>query len=140
MIGVVLDTNIVVSANLNEEGAEAAVVALAVTSNLRLYVTESILAEYEDVLRREKFKFDPERVTRFLALIRHASTLLTDVPSVHASPHEADNEFLACAEAAQADFLITGNTRHFPNQWQTTRIVTTREFIDCIDLETDEPA
>lgn len=43
----------------------------------------------------------------------------------------ADNKFLECAQAAQADFLITGNTKHFPfKQFQDTRIVSPKEFIE----------
>ncbi|MBV9037914.1 MAG: hypothetical protein JO182_25715 [Acidobacteriaceae bacterium] len=56
------------------------------------------------------------------------------------SPHEADNRFLECVEAAQADFLITGNKRHFPAEWEGTRIVNAREFFSIIDLEADKPA
>jgi predicted nucleic acid-binding protein len=34
-----------------------------------------------------------------------------------------------CADAARADYLITGNQRHFPKFWKKTKIITTREFI-----------
>ena len=30
------------------------------------------------------------------------------------SPHQPDNRFLECAEAALATYLVTGNSRHFP--------------------------
>ena len=139
MIGSVFDTNIVVSANLNEEGIEAAIIALALNGKIRLYVSDAILAEYGNVLRRSKFAFEPERIERFLAVLRAASTIISDMPVVTASPHEEDNRFLECAEAAQADFLITGNKRHFPAEWKGTRIVNAREFFHLIDLETDEP-
>ena len=33
-------------------------------------------------------------------------------------------------EAAQADFLITGNLKHFPNHWGSTLIVTPRQLLD----------
>ncbi len=36
---------------------------------------------------------------------------------------EPDNRFLECAQASRADYLITGNKKHFPSQWQFTRIV-----------------
>jgi predicted nucleic acid-binding protein len=45
------------------------------------------------------------------------------------SPDEPDNRFLECAEAAQADYLVTGNTRHFPKKWKQTSIVTPRQLI-----------
>jgi predicted nucleic acid-binding protein len=40
-----------------------------------------------------------------------------------------DNVFLECADAARADYLITGNQKHFPRFWKKTKIITTREFI-----------
>jgi predicted nucleic acid-binding protein len=40
-----------------------------------------------------------------------------------------DDMFLECAEAAGADYLVTGNKRHFPDSWKKTKIVTAREFV-----------
>jgi uncharacterized protein len=37
--------------------------------------------------------------------------------------------FLECADAARADYLITGNRRHFPAFWKGTKIISSREFI-----------
>ena len=39
-----------------------------------------------------------------------------------------DNKFLECAVEADASYLVTGNTRHFPHQFRTIRVVTPREF------------
>jgi predicted nucleic acid-binding protein len=50
MIGLILDTNVLVSANLNGDGLEALVVSLALNRKVQLYVSEPILAEYEQVL------------------------------------------------------------------------------------------
>ena len=47
------------------------------------------------------------------------------------STHESDNRFLECAEAA-ADFLVTGNTRHFPKSWKASKIVNARQFLDVL--------
>jgi predicted nucleic acid-binding protein len=43
--------------------------------------------------------------------------------------HEPDNRFLECAELAGAEFLVTGNKRHFPIDWKPSKIVNAREFI-----------
>jgi putative PIN family toxin of toxin-antitoxin system len=50
MIGLILDTNVLMSANLNSDGLEALVVSLALNRKVRHYVSEPILAEYEQVL------------------------------------------------------------------------------------------
>jgi predicted nucleic acid-binding protein len=56
--------------------------------------------------------------------------LVTPVETLTVSRDEPDNRFLECAEAAKADFLITGNLRHFPKEWKGTRVVTARQFAD----------
>jgi predicted nucleic acid-binding protein len=40
-----------------------------------------------------------------------------------------DNVFLECADKAGADYLITGNQKHFPQFWKKTKIITSRQFI-----------
>ena len=50
-----------------------------------------------------------------------------------ASRDADDNRFLECTEAAGADYLVTGNKKHFPAMYKNTRIVDAREFLDLID-------
>ena len=132
MIRVVLDTNVLVSANLSEEGLEALVVSLALNQKIQLHVSEPILQEYERVLRYPRLKFEAKEVARFLARLRRNSVLVMPTRKVSASPDEADNRFLECAEAARADFLVTGNKKHFPKRWKTTEVVNTRELLGRI--------
>jgi hypothetical protein len=33
---------------------------------------------------------------------------------------------------ARADFLVTGNNRHFPKQWRQTAVVNARELLEWI--------
>jgi predicted nucleic acid-binding protein len=39
---------------------------------------------------------------------------------------------LECAEAARADYLVTGNARHFPKSFKSTIVVTPKQFMDRI--------
>jgi uncharacterized protein len=130
MTSVVLDTNVLVSANLKPQGLEALVVGLALAQHIEFSVSEPILAEYEKVLRRPELDFLPDDIDRFLARVRATSRMVRPSHTVTASIHEPDNRFLECAEAARANFLITGNTRHFPPEWKTTKVVNAREFIE----------
>jgi predicted nucleic acid-binding protein len=43
-----------------------------------------------------------------------------------------DNKFLECADAGRADYLVTGNQRHFPRFWKNTKVITSREFIGIV--------
>ena len=129
---VLLDTNIVVSAHYSAFGLERRVYDLALRGHFRLCVSAPILAEYLSVLRKPKFRFTSETVSESLALIRQNSTLITSSLTLAVSPDESDNRFLECAEAAGAEFLVTGNRRHFPTVWKATRIVSTREFVESV--------
>ena len=60
--------------------------------------------------------------------LRAAALVLEPAFRLAACPHEPDNRFLECAEAAQADYLVTGNQRHFPARWKITTIVNAGEF------------
>ena len=129
---VLLDTNILVSANLNPLGLEQMVYSHALQHSLRLFVSTPILLEYESVLRRPTFRFPHEEVTESLAQIRLNSTFIVPTTTLSVSPDESDNRFLECAEAAHVDFLVTGNLRHFPAVWKSTRIINARELVESV--------
>ena len=129
---VVIDTNVVVSANLVDEGPSAGILSLAIHRKIQMFVSPAILAEYEEVLRRPRLKFSPARIQNILANIRGSSNLVFPTATSKVSPHESDNRFYECAEAAAADFLITGNTRDFPENHGPTRIITPRDFLDNV--------
>jgi len=128
---VVLDTNVVVSAHLNPAGLERAVLNWALEQGF--FVSEPILEEYGDVLHRTKFKIDPDLAAESLGLIRVHATLVSPTRKVTISRDPDDNRFLECAEAADADYFVTGNKRHFPASYKNTRVVDAREFLDLID-------
>jgi putative PIN family toxin of toxin-antitoxin system len=129
-IRVVLDTNVVVSAHLNSEGYERSVLDLALSGKLRMVVSEAILQEYESVLRRPKFRLKPLQVARSLRLLRSAARVVAPYGQLNVARDAGDNRFLECAEAAKADYLVTGNKRHFPKQWRQTLIVNARELLE----------
>ena len=132
MIRVVLDTNVVVSSALTDEGLPSAIFDLAMNNKILMVVSAEILAEYEKVLNYPRLKLDSSRISGFLSDIRTTSELVTPRLTLTISRDESDNRFYECAEAGNADFLITGNTRHFPMHHKTTKIVTPREFIQCL--------
>ena len=75
-IRVVLDTNVVVSAHLNDEGYERGVLDLALERKLRLAVSQAILTEYEVVLERPELGLGPRRISASLRLIRSESHIV----------------------------------------------------------------
>jgi len=86
----------------------------------------------DDVLHRKKFSFDPDRVRRLLDLLLKAATVVEPTHTLTVSSHEPDNRLLECSEESHTDYLVTGNKRHFPRRWKTTRIVNAREFLELL--------
>jgi putative PIN family toxin of toxin-antitoxin system len=131
-IRVVLDTNVVVSAHLNSDGYERHVLDLALAGKLRPVVSEIILAEYEGVLRRPKFGLTARQVSRSMKMLRAAARVVTPQRELNITRDAADNRFLECAEAGKADYLVTGNKRHFPKEWRETMVVNARELLEWV--------
>lgn len=132
MIKVVIDTNVVVSANLVDEGPSAAILSLAIQKQIQMFVSPAVLAEYEEVLHRPRLKFDPARIKDFLARVQSTADLVHPNTTLAISSHPSDNRFYECAAEASADYLVTGNTKHFPKQFENISIVTPRQFLEFI--------
>ena len=132
MIRVVIDTNVVVSANLSDEGLPAAILDLAANRKIRMCVSEAVVAEYKEVLNRPRLKLTPQRIARSLAVIRKTSLFVRPVRTITLIKDDPDNRLLECAQAAGAGYLVTGNTRHFPRTFESTVIVTPKQFIDLL--------
>ena len=126
----VLDTNVVVSAALKPHGLERAAVAFAVAKPAKLFVSADILAEYHDVLTRRELKLRPSDVTSLLQFIENHADVVAPSTVVTACADLEDNMFLECAEQARADYLVTGNKRHFPLCWKSAKIINARELLE----------
>lgn len=129
MIRVVLDTNVVVSAMLSRHGNEALVLRLAQSGSFKACVSAALLEEYERVLSRPAFHVPSASVEQLLHYLRTEGLVVAPQMEISASPHEGDNRFLECAEAANVNFLVTGNKRHFPKEWKGTKVVNARVFL-----------
>jgi putative PIN family toxin of toxin-antitoxin system len=125
----VIDTNVVVSAALKPDGLQRTVVVLALTKPARLYVSSAILAEYRDVLSRPELQIRKGLRLQLLQQIRQRAHLVVPHGRLQVSADPDDNIFLECADAARADYLVTGNQRHFPRFWKKTKVINSREFI-----------
>lgn len=128
----VIDTNILVSAALKPDGLQRTVLVAAITKPARLFVTEAILAEYRAVLARPEFKIRRGLRQQLLQLIKNHAQLVRPARVLEVAKDPDDNKFLECADAARADYLITGNQRHFPVFWKKTKVITSREFISLV--------
>ncbi|HUN56486.1 MAG TPA: putative toxin-antitoxin system toxin component, PIN family [Candidatus Binataceae bacterium] len=133
MIRVVLDTNILISALLTPDGLPAQVLSLCVTDReFQIVLSADIYAEYEEVIRRPKFKRSDLEINAILRSVRGSAAWIRPSATVRVCLDPDDDIFLECAQAGDVDYLVTGNTKHFPAVWGRTQVVTARRFIDAL--------
>src|ERR1035441_4418577 len=102
------------------------------TKPATLYASEAILAEYREVLARPELKIRRSLQQQLLQLIVSHSHLVKPSRILQVTKDPDDNKFLGCADAARADYLVTGDQRHFPRFWKNTKVITSREFISIV--------
>lgn len=125
----VIDTNVLVSAALKPASLQRAAFLLAITKPARLYVSQPILDEYTEVLARPELQIRKGLRLQLLQLISNHSHIVAPSHHLEITSDPDDNMFLECADAARADYLITGNPRHFPTFWKKTKSISAREFV-----------
>jgi|SRR6202035_90117 len=125
----VVDTNVLISAALKPTGLQRTILLLSITKPARLYVSKPILDEYGDVLARPELRIRKGLRQQLLQLIQNHSYTVIPKWRLDLTSDPDDNKFLECADASHADYLVTGNQKHFPKFWKKTKIITPREFI-----------
>jgi putative PIN family toxin of toxin-antitoxin system len=131
-IRLVLDTNVIVSAALKSESLQRTTLLLATSKPARLYVSEPILEEYEEVLARHELGIRRGLRLQLMQGIRNSAHLVRPTHRLNVTSDPDDNMFLECCDHARADFLVTGNRKHFPNFWKCTKVISAREFVDIV--------
>lgn len=115
----VFDTNVLVSSLLTKRGdspTARVIDAIAQGTIVPLY-NEAILAEYDEVLHRNKFPFSTRRIMALLSMMRQYGMSVFPSPTGEILPDMDNLVFYEVVMEAQKDTdarLITGNLRHFP--------------------------
>ncbi len=128
----VIDTNVLVSAAIKPAGLPRTVLLLAVTKPARLYISPSIFEEYRNVLARAELKIRKGLRLQLLQFIKSRSHFVKPAGRLNVTRDPDDNIFLECADAARADYLVTGNQKHFPRFWKNTKIISPGELIGLV--------
>jgi uncharacterized protein len=127
---VVIDTNVFISALLG--GRVGIIVDEWRAEKFTLIVSEAIVHEYLDVIRRPKLKIPPRdiaAITDFLFKNAEFVTPLEEVDVIKADP--SDNKFFEAALQGNAEYIVSGD-EHLLEQrfFRDIPIITAREFID----------
>ena len=127
---VVLDTNILISALLIQVGHPAVIYRAWQEGAFTLLVCAEQLDESRATLRKPAIaaRIKPHNAGRLVNQLKDLGQLVGPLPHVKRSPDPTDDFLLALSEAAQADYLVTGDktvllplVRH-----KTTRIIARR--------------
>ncbi|MDZ7792602.1 MAG: putative toxin-antitoxin system toxin component, PIN family [Spirochaetia bacterium] len=124
---IVLDTNILVSAPLNPESYPAHVLNAILNEKVTLLFDNRILEEYKRVLLRPRFGFSVEIVGPLLDYLESEGEFVAADYSGRQFEDDEDKKFYEVAVTGGADYLVTGNIRHFPNE---SLIITPKDFTE----------
>jgi putative PIN family toxin of toxin-antitoxin system len=133
MLKVIIDTNVFVSSLIQHNYPFLVVdYIFKKRSTIELCVSEELQNEYSEVLSRIKFfRYSDYDMKSKILLANIDSFGCKYLPSVELNiiQDKSDNKFLELSETCNADYLITGNTKHFPmKEYKNTKIVSPKEF------------
>ncbi len=133
MIRVVVDANVYISA-LVFGGVPQQVLDWISSRGLDLFICQPIMDEVTGTLL-EKFDWSHREVKTFLPPLWERCIVIKPDIRLEICSDPDDDRVLECAEAARADLLITGNSKHFPKSHKTTKIIRPRQFLELFQPE-----
>jgi len=116
-IKVVIDTNVLVSALWSKSGKSTQILTLVLNNSLIPCFNAEIMQEYQEVLARPHFvfRFSEAGAEEIIGKIKADGLSVVVKPSSTPFIDESDRVFYDVAIACSA-YLITGNTKHFPDK------------------------
>jgi len=112
-VKIVLELNELVSVALSPRGKPADLLNLLFTGEIMVCVDDRILAEYRGVLARPAFGFNAADVVNLAAYFGRFARRVNPKPLSIRLEDPDDIMFYEVLKASGADYLVTGNLRHF---------------------------
>ncbi|MEO6849995.1 MAG: putative toxin-antitoxin system toxin component, PIN family [Mucilaginibacter sp.] len=134
MIRIILDTNWYISATINRTSRRT-FFDLLTNKNLVVIFSDTILKEYKEVIRRDKFKriINPSQINRFMNLVISRLENVEIKADLEGSRDPNDNFLLSLSFDSKADYLITGDIDLLILKITgTTQIITLNDFLKII--------
>lgn len=135
MLYAVIDTNVLVSAALARNQIESVPYLILLEILKKSFipiVDESIVEEYKEVLFRTKFGFIHKEAENVIEIILK-NALKVSIPSTGKILPDMDDVIfydVAFANQDKGAYIVTGNTKHFPD---CEFVVTPRTFLNMIN-------
>ena len=118
---VVIDTNVIVSSLISHDPESPPVRVINALLDCKFIPLHNpmIIAEYEEVLHRSKFHFDPAKVRYIIDHILTEGIEVFPSPTGEILPDPSDLIFYEVTMAQRCQdqedgWLVTGNTKHYP--------------------------
>ena len=128
---VVIDTNVIVSALINANGIPARILSSILNGNVNILYDNRIIFEYTDVLSRKEFGFNAEIISDIMDYIKHEGEYINADQLKEKFVDETDKKFYEVYKSGKAQYLITGNIKHFPKEH---KIITPKKFICDMEI------
>ncbi len=132
MIYAVVDTNVYVSSFIskNPQSPTKKVIEMMLDGTITPLYDEDILKEYDEVLKRKKFKVKETEVDRIINYVREYGIPTSRTSFPEPMPDETDRVFFEITLTVEESFLVTGNLKHYPRKPQ---VVTPAEFLNLFE-------
>lgn len=129
---IVIDTNVIVSSLIQRSYPYKIMYEFFVDDRFLLCVSEDLMAEYYEVLSRQKFARFPDffgKAENLLADIESKAQKFVPSTKLDLISDKDDNVILELADECKADFIITGNTNDFTfSAYKQTKIVSPKAY------------
>ena len=131
---IVLDSNVIISA-FPFGGPPTRVIDHVLSGSVQCFISLPILDEVRDVLQRPKFGLSSEQALTLVEELHDLCRVITPTATVRAVRADpGDNKVLACALAAEADTIVSGDSHLLDlGPWRGIRILAPAEFINAIE-------
>jgi putative PIN family toxin of toxin-antitoxin system len=127
---IVLDTNVIVSALINTNGIPGMILALVLNGKVKILYDNRIIFEYVDVLSRKDFGFSEEIIHDMMDYFRSDGEFINAEYTNIKFTDDTDKKFYEVFKSGEAEYLITGNIKHFPKE---NGIIIPKEFFEKYD-------
>jgi putative PIN family toxin of toxin-antitoxin system len=143
MIDAVFDTNIYLQATLSNKGPAFACWQLVENNEVRVFATDAILAEIEDVFNRPKLRrnypvLTDEKVSEIIKSIYSLAVIIEKPEDIYKFERDENDEvFINLALTVEADFLVSRDNdlldlakdKFFLETYPKLKVVNPAEFL-----------
>lgn len=129
----VIDTNVIVSALFSISGLSnpATIIRKVVDGTITPIYNEAILAEYKEVLGRDKFPFRKDDIEWIMNIFQEYGVAVSETKiSEEIFVDKKDVVFYEVALSWEDSFLVIGNLKHFPKK---PFVVSPAEMVEIIN-------